>query len=162
MFKEIKKFMGAVGLLSGKPSSKEEILAKLKARQPFAEEEHKEFYEDGVDGKDLKECMDALVDRFYFLAQDWIELEEAGFDVQGALKEIHINNALKYSKSLETVKSWLEELKEVTGKDDWYIASTVYEGDNYHCLKHKETHKVSKRHNFPKVRLDVYVPEEFR
>lgn len=157
---EIKKFMGATGSLK-EVGGKEQLLSKLSKRKEFAEEEFNEFY-DAVASGDMVEILDAVPDRLYFLIQDIIDLENAGFDVEEAINRIHVNNSLKYTTSFTLAGRWLKELREKTGKDDWYVGANEYEGEVYFCLKNKWTGKVAKYHDFPKVELGDLVPEEFK
>lgn len=160
---EVRKFMGAVGgLVNYDEVPKEELFARILKRKPFSDEEYKEFYEEGAEAKNGRLTLDGLIDRLYFSTQDWIDLEEAGFDVSGAIQAIHINNSLKYTTSLVMVEHWLQELQEKTGLDKWYISSAGYEGTVYYCLKDKVTNKVCKYWDFPTVDLSPFVPEKYR
>lgn len=160
---EVRKFMGAVGCLpkSYDESTKEYLKEHLGKLITLLKEEIQEM-EDALANDDFVEVLDASVDQRYYTTQIQLTLELAGFNVYEAEQCVHANNSLKHTTSFNLAQQWIEELERETGVRDWQISSNVYDGETHHCLKKKETSKVSKWFNFPKVSLRPFVPEKYR
>lgn len=157
----IKDFMGATGNLPPPHRSKEELIASVKARIKFLQEEIDELQE-AVDTGNVIELVDAIADVEVFHQQNVIDLEAMGIDYQGALQAVGDNNRLKYSPSREVMVKELEKWYHVDADyaDSLYIDENYYDGETYYCLKDINSHKVKKHVSFPSVNLREFISKE--
>lgn len=155
---EVLKFMQATGNFK-EIDSKGVFFAELSKLMPLLQEELTEL-SDACELLDVKEALDGYVDLKVYLIQLESLLSRFGCDTKCAEDAVAENNSLKYTTSEILAEDWWagHNSSNLPWDNPYYVDDNEVEGTTYYCLKHRNTDKVSKYVDFPKVDLGKFVP----
>ena len=106
---------------------------------------------------DKVELLDGVVDTFIILSKLMDMLEKAGYDVEGAIEAIQVNNDTKvYSSYYQAVEA-KEKIEDKTDQEHW-VDTGIFNGLPFYTVK-KMTGKVANAVDFVPVDLSEYVPK---
>lgn len=104
----------------------------------------------------LKEILDAVLDCKYIADQQFLILEQAGFDVVGAYQAVCINNDIKFVQTEREAQDAVQ-WHIGNGTDAYYEYNALY--DRY-IIRRYSDNKVLKGLNHTPVDLSDYVPKQ--
>lgn len=137
-----------------------EVWKQLKLQAKLILEEAQELVE-ATEQEDMVETLDAYCDVQYL--NTWLEhqLYAFGCNTDKAFGEVCQNNSSKITTSYTYAQTSKEYLEKFQG-GEYYIDSTVYEGETLYCVKRSEDGKVMKLKSHSRPNLEQYVLEEFK
>lgn len=111
---------------------------------------------DAVTYGDHKELVDGCVDTFVILSYLMAQLEDAGFDVEGAIEAVLQNNDKKIFNSYYEAVEAKEKLEQRDDVEYWIETSTE-NGLPFYTIR-LPSGKIAKPVNFEKVNLEEFLP----
>lgn len=117
----------------------------------------REEFKELLTAKTTDDILDGSIDVLYVLLQLINKLQEAGIDVEEALRRVNQNNSSKYTDDYEKACLWEAEAE----GSGLYLESNLVDGVEYYCLKNEDG-KVSKPYDFVKVDFSDLIPENLK
>lgn len=128
----------------------------LKLQCDLLVEESQEALE-GIEYDNYVELLDGVCDSLVIISYLIAQLEDAGFDVEGAMESVLSNNDKKIFNSYFEAVEAKEKLEERDDKEYFIQTSTCNNLEFYTILNEKG--KIQKYVDFPKVDLSEFVPK---
>jgi len=116
---------------------------------------------DANEDVDQLETLDAVVDMLYVLAQAVLSLEDAGYNVVGALSEVCANNADKFTTDYKEAEQRCFDINLGVKEEDAVEVAGATIGDKvYYFSRRVRDQKVVKPVGHPRVDLSGFLPKE--